>query len=88
MASTAAVDIPVPGVELLDRWVTSATTAMSTTSTGLTISATLCASVSPGLSYLSVDCPGLNLDPSDLTLAPTVVTTDREPSPCQIQSQF
>lgn len=75
------VDIPLPDVELLERWghigdSRNATTAMSTTSTGLTISVTLCASRSPGLSYLSVDCPGLDLDPSDMTLAPKVVTTD------------
>uniref|UniRef100_A0A0E0A2D4 DUF1618 domain-containing protein n=1 Tax=Oryza glumipatula TaxID=40148 RepID=A0A0E0A2D4_9ORYZ len=68
----------IPSVVLLELWGhvaddddddhrPDATTATSTTSTGLTISVTLRAATPPALSHLSVDCPGLaDLDPQPL----------------------
>uniref|UniRef100_A0A0D3GAF9 DUF1618 domain-containing protein n=1 Tax=Oryza barthii TaxID=65489 RepID=A0A0D3GAF9_9ORYZ len=69
----------IPSVVLLELWGhvaddddddhhrPDATTATSTTSTGLTISVTLRAATPPALSHLSVDCLGLaDLDPQPL----------------------
>ncbi|BAS93433.1 Os05g0332250 [Oryza sativa Japonica Group] len=79
----------IPSVVLLELWGhvadddhrPDATTATSTTSTGLPISVTLCAATPPSLSHLSVDCPGLvDLDPNPLDkfVAPTVISTDAD----------
>ncbi|CAO2181168.1 unnamed protein product [Urochloa humidicola] len=73
----------IPSFVLLSLWCptatgTNATTAMSTTSTGLPISVACAAAGPPTVSYLSVDCPGLELDPAYLSLAPKVLSTDAD----------
>ncbi|CAL4952020.1 unnamed protein product [Urochloa decumbens] len=85
----------IPSSVLLSLWCptatrfTNATTATSTTSSGVPISVTFCAAARPpAVSHLSVDCPGLELDRADLSLAPKAALSlsqvpklDRLPSP-------
>ncbi|CAO2185958.1 unnamed protein product [Urochloa humidicola] len=71
----------IPSFVLLSMWCPTATgtNATSTTSTGLPISVTFCAATGPpAVSYLSVDCPGLELDPADRSLAPKILGTDAD----------
>lgn len=55
-----------------------ASTATSKTSNDLPIQVTFCAVPPPDLSYLFVHCPGLEVDPTDLSLAPMVISTDAD----------
>ncbi|CAL4952019.1 unnamed protein product [Urochloa decumbens] len=75
----------IPSSVLLSLWCptatrfTNATTATSTTSSGVPISVTFCSAARPpAVSHLSVDCPGLELDRADLSLAPKVLGTDAD----------
>ncbi|KAG2635898.1 hypothetical protein PVAP13_2NG404803, partial [Panicum virgatum] len=52
--------------------------ATSKTSTGLPIEVTFCAVPPPNLSYLIVRCPGLDVDPTDLFLAPKIIGADAD----------
>ncbi|CAL4972507.1 unnamed protein product [Urochloa decumbens] len=55
-----------------------ASTATSKTSNDLPIQVTFCAVPPPDLSYLFVHCPGLEVEPTDLILAPRVISTDAD----------
>ncbi|CAL4958631.1 unnamed protein product [Urochloa decumbens] len=77
----------IPSSVLLSLWCpsptatrfTNATTATSTTSSGVPISVTFCAAARPpAVSHLSLDFSGLELDRADLSLAPMVLGTDAD----------
>ncbi|RLN34094.1 uncharacterized protein C2845_PM03G01750 [Panicum miliaceum] len=55
-----------------------ASAATSKTSTGLPIEVTFCAVPPRDLSYLIVRCPGLEVDPTDLFLAPRIISADAD----------
>jgi len=54
------------------------TTATSKTSTDLPIEVTFCAAHPPDLSYLFIHCPGLEVDPTNLSLAPKIISADAD----------
>lgn len=73
----------VPSFVLLDTrsYVTgrpNSTTATSKTSTDLPIEVTFCTAHPPDLSYLFIHCPGLEVDPTDLSLAPKIISADAD----------